>query len=1383
MQPDGLVRVLLVEDDAGDQLKIQELLTDTSRRYTLDSVATYEDGAAALAGGLVDVCLLDYQLGPRNGLELLDEARTAGWTTPIIVLNALSEEAVERAAMRAGAADYLVKGQFGPHLLDRSIRHALDRAEMAATLRAAERLAEQRRLELARAEGARDAANRSEERIRTILGSISDAFFAVDERGRVTYANPAAAPLLRRYSDEVLGRSIWELHPHAVGSAFNAAYRRATQEGVPVEVEAYYAPFEAWFSVRVFPSTDGGVSVYFHDVTDERRSHEEKSRLAAIVESSTDAIIGKLLDGTITDWNRGAEQLYGYSASEMVGRSIGVVVPRDLVDDTAVLLERIGRGESVLHHKTERQHKDGRRLSVSLSLSPVRDADGKVVGAATIARDVTEQRQRDMALQRYELLAEHTHDIVLFIAEDGHILEANAAAVATYGYDRDELLRLTIADLRALDTQTHIAEQIAKASDGGLVFETEHKRKDGTIFPVEVSSTGAQIGQQRVRLSLIRDISDRRAAEAELRVQSAALHAAANAIAITNRNGTIEWVNPAFSQLTGYTLEEARGNNPRVLRSGQQDPTYYAQLWQTILSGEVWRGRLINRRKDGQTYTEEMTITPVRDAAGAISHFVAVKEDITERMQAEASLREATRELQTAQQIAHLGSWKLDLTLLDDVNRNALHWSDECFRIFGYEPGEVPVTNELFFERVHPDDRSAITAAVARAIREHSPYDIQHRIVLRDGAERMVRERADLIYDPDEGRPRGLVGTVQDITAEYRAMRRQRLLAEASSVFAEAMTDFPTLLQRIARHVGEATGDACTVRLLSQDGSLLEPIASYHTDPALDAAIRSIMPVTQTVDSGMWRPVVRGLRSTRVDLEPGEIPSDASPEQAAFMQQHHVRTIIRVPLIADRIVIGGMSLIRYGRTEPIDAADELLLTDFAARAAIAIQNARLHERVKLERDRVTQLQALTSSLAQAVTPEDVAETCTRHAAAAVGAVAGGIVVLDEARSGLKFIHAIGFAHDGIGSLPPIALSASVPLAEVVRTKRPVWIEDRVSYRQRYATTTQESIPPPAATLAVPLLTSGGQVLGSMGLDFESARVIDAAQRSVLLTMADQCAQALERARLYEAEQRSRSIAELAVHARDEFLSIAAHELKTPVTVISLAAQTLSRGDTLSAADRLSRSMRTLQSGASRLTRLTEDLLDVARLQTGRLKIRAEELDVAELVHRVVTPYDARLSAGQKLEMEAPVGSFKVMADQDRVQQVLTNLLDNAIKYSPDGGTIRIRIQPQVDGCVVRVEDQGIGLPAGSQESIFQPFGRAVNAALSGIPGTGLGLYICRQIIESHGGRLWAESPGENQGTVMHVWFPWGDQPEPHDGHSGGMAIDIAQTGANTGEQV
>ncbi len=164
----------------------------------------------------------------------------------------------------------------------------------------------------------------------------------------------------------------------------------------------------------------------------------------------------------------------------------------------------------------------------------------------------------------------------------------------------------------------------------------------------------------------------RRQAEEDLRLLSTALEAAVNGVVITDREGSIIWVNPAFTRLTGYSREEVLGQNPRILKSGRQPLEFYQAMWQTILSGMPWHGQLINRRKDGSFYTEEMTITPVRATGGDITHFVAIKEDVTERRQVEEALRESE------QRFRSLFQDNQAVMLLVDPETGQIHGCQSC---------------------------------------------------------------------------------------------------------------------------------------------------------------------------------------------------------------------------------------------------------------------------------------------------------------------------------------------------------------------------------------------------------------------------------------------------------------------------------------------------------------------------------------------------------------------------------------------------------------------------------------------------------------------------------------------------------------------------------
>ena len=249
-------------------------------------------------------------------------------------------------------------------------------------------------------------------------------------------------------------------------------------------------------------------------------------------------------------------------------------------------------------------------------------------------------------------------------------------------------------------------------------------------------------------------------------------------------------------------------------------------------------------------------------------------------------------------------------------------------------------------------------------------------------------------------------------------------------------------------------------------------------------------------------------------------------------------------------------------------------------------------------------------------------------------------------------------------------------------------------------------------------------------------------------LATRAALAVDNARLYSESQ-------AAIRARDEFLSIASHELRTPVTGIKGYAQLLLRAqasDRLEAA-RLTRSLRAIDDATDRLTTLTKDLLDVSRIRLGQLPLRLHEIDLEELVRRVTYRFGDQLPPGLDLIVDLQSPLPPIHGDADRLEQVVTNVLDNAIKYSPEGGTIWVEMGRFGDEIRIAVRDQGIGLPTDATESIFRPFGRALNASSRNLPGMGLGLYICRNIVERHGGRVVASSPGEGQGTTIAITLP------------------------------
>ena len=263
-----------------------------------------------------------------------------------------------------------------------------------------------------------------------VVESMSDAFAVIDRNWRFTYVNERYARMARRRREDLIGQVVWELFPEATRLRVYEAAHRCMNERVMTTVEEYYPPLDLWFETRLYPSPQGLAS-FTTDVSERKRVEEHREgyladalRLAAIVDSSADAIIGKDLDGIVTSWNPAAERLFGYTAAEMIGRSIRTIVPLERQGEEDEVLALLRRGERVAGFETVRVTKDHRSIEVSLTVSPIKTPEGRIIGASKIVRDLTPLREYAIRLERQ--VHERTADLQAANAR----LEAFAFSVA-----------------------------------------------------------------------------------------------------------------------------------------------------------------------------------------------------------------------------------------------------------------------------------------------------------------------------------------------------------------------------------------------------------------------------------------------------------------------------------------------------------------------------------------------------------------------------------------------------------------------------------------------------------------------------------------------------------------------------------------------------------------------------------------------------------------------------------------------------------------------------------------------------------------------------------------------------------------------------------------
>jgi PAS domain S-box-containing protein len=423
-------RILLADDNADMRDYVRRLLLRNG--YQVETVG---DGLAALTSARArkpDLVLTDVMMPGLDGFGLLRELRADAnlRSLPIILLSARAGEEARIEGMQAGADDYLTKPFSAGELLARvesylKIARFRDETAEAVRLRTSQ--------------------------FETLLNGAPLGVYLVDDDFRIRDVNPVALPVFGDIPGGVAGRKFDDimriLWRKEFADELVSIFRHTLETGeshieserAEYRVDRGLTEYYEWRVDRiVLPGDRFGVVCYLRDIGDRKRAEENANLLASIVESSEDAIVSKNLNSIIMSWNRGAERLFGYTAAEAIGESVSMLIPRDRLDEEPRILERLKRGERVEHFETIRVRKDGSLLNVSLTISPVKTADGRIVGASKVARDITERVRQREALQQVNLaLNRANEDLQQFAYSASHDLQEPLRMVAIYS----ELLR------------------------------------------------------------------------------------------------------------------------------------------------------------------------------------------------------------------------------------------------------------------------------------------------------------------------------------------------------------------------------------------------------------------------------------------------------------------------------------------------------------------------------------------------------------------------------------------------------------------------------------------------------------------------------------------------------------------------------------------------------------------------------------------------------------------------------------------------------------------------------------------------------------------------------------------------------------------------------
>lgn len=423
---------------------------------------------------------------------------------------------------------------------------------------------------------------------------------------------------------------------------------------------------------------------------------------------------------------------------------------------------------------------DGTTIWTQVSAAPL--PDGRVVA---VTLDITDRKRVERELTLFRTLVDHSPDAFYIVdTETGRILDANEQAERMLGYTRDELLRMRILDISAeVTSEAEWRNVIASLrSAGSRVWESRHRTKNGAVIPVELSVRRHPVGGRSFNIAVVRDITERKKVERDLRIKDNAIETSITGIAISNMDGVVTYANKAYAKMLGYDGPEEIVGRPASDFSETAGAA--EEIRKTLRATGGWTGEVPGRTKGGGLVPRIMSASLVTDADGAPISILGSFLDISRRVQAERLLRESEELLRRAQRVARIGSWELDLV------GNKLIWSDEIYRIFEIDRDRCGASYELFLEVVHPDDRDLVNRTFQGSVRDRAPYSIAHRLLMADGRIKHVQELGETSYD-EAGRPVKSFGTVQDITSQ-KAVEEQ---------VAASLREKETLLREIHHRV------------------------------------------------------------------------------------------------------------------------------------------------------------------------------------------------------------------------------------------------------------------------------------------------------------------------------------------------------------------------------------------------------------------------------------------------------------------------------------------------------------------------------------------------------------------------------------------------------